>query len=299
MSGCHVEDCIRIAGVALVVRCGTSRCFARPDPIYAEFKGETSDCTAGPDRIEIELRSEHLPEVRGLDSFDTGQAWSLRRDDKYSYILFKARGAEAPHIIVRFVADVVAADVYCSDDYLNSGSGVGNPVSYPLDQILLMHYLSFRKGLILHSAGVSANGKAYIFPGWSGAGKSTLSTNLCGRDVIAGLSDDRIIIRNMDDIVFAFGTPWAGDARIASKQSARLSGIFFIVKSDRNRIEAIPATESFRRLMPVSSILWHDQRAVQDSFSLLEEVISRVPCHIFYCTPDSRAADCFEEFIAG
>jgi hypothetical protein len=45
---------------------------------------------------------------------------------------------------------------------------------------------------------------------------------LCAaRPEIAGLSDDRVIVRRVDGAAWVYGTPWAGEARVASASSWR------------------------------------------------------------------------------
>ena len=101
---------------------------------------------------------------------------------------------------------------------------VSNPVHYPLDQLLLMYTLAQREGALLHAAGVDIQGQGFIFPGKSGAGKSTLSRQLVVQKELEVLSDDRIVIRKIDGVFQAFGTPWPGDAGLPGPAAAAAHG---------------------------------------------------------------------------
>ena len=71
------------------------------------------------------------------------------------------------------------------------------PLMYPLDQLLLMYYLSKRKGLLVHAAGMVLGGRVYLFAGVSGAGKSTISELLVRARIGKVLSDERMIVREI------------------------------------------------------------------------------------------------------
>jgi len=84
-----------------------------------------------------------------------------------------------------------------------------------------------RGGALLHSAGVVAGGKAYIFFGHSGAGKSTLS-ELSARVGLEVLSDELNVVIDRDGTLEVERLPFAGDfGREAHPRSAHpLAGLF-------------------------------------------------------------------------
>src|SRR5580700_955964 len=103
------------------------------------------------------------------------------------------------------------------------------PLEYPLDELLMIHRLSRGEGVEVHAVGISdENGRGHLFLGHSGAGKSTTARLWLDRPGVRILSDDRIILRARDGRIWMYGTPWHGDAGIASPDSALLTGIYLL-----------------------------------------------------------------------
>ena len=77
----------------------------------------------------------------------------------------------------------------------------GVALSYPLDELLIMHRLTQEKAIELHSCGiVRPDGTGNLFVGHSGAGKSTTTRLWMERENVEILSDDRIIVRRDDGL---------------------------------------------------------------------------------------------------
>jgi len=149
--------------------------------------------------------------------------------------------ANGPDARPLWIADIApsfeSVEVTCGDAWAEARDEAGRiscPLQYPLDQVLLMYALSRCRGILVHAAGASADGKGLLFPGISGAGKSTISALLRAGDGVHLLSDDRIVVRGNGSGGFDLGgTPWPGDAGVAENDSVPL---------DRARV---PAFELF------------------------------------------------------
>lgn len=276
-----------LAGVELCLNVPPGIQISYTDPNYNEFFKANNRPKTNPCQIRIDLTFGLIPETGHMARiFDTELSWKLLQKDSDYYFRMDHGGTSDPYLIARFGPDASAVAVYCSDEYVNGLGEVLNPVQYPLDQVLLMYYLSTRKGAIVHSAGILVDDKGYLFPGCSGAGKTTISKRLGLRKGVQGLSDDRIIVRKIEQSFAIFGTPWPGDARIAVNESAPLSRIYFLVQSKENRVERITGAEAFRRLIPVLSIQWFDKDAITRIFSFIEELVSNIPSYLLHFTPD-------------
>ncbi len=102
------------------------------------------------------------------------------------------------------------------------------PLEYPIDELVMMHRLSRGEGVEVHALGlVDRDGSGYLFLGHSGAGKSTTARLWQAEPGVRLLSDDRIILRKQNSTFWMYGTPWHGDAGVASPARAPLSAIFF------------------------------------------------------------------------
>jgi len=109
------------------------------------------------------------------------------------------------------------------------------------------------------------------------------------------LSDDRIILRVHNGKIWMFGTPWHGDAGIASPDSAPLSDIYLLehLNKDGNKNEILPmqgglaAAELFAR----SFVPRHCGESLQFALSFLQRVAQAVPCSTFRFVPDETAVE--------
>ncbi len=97
----------------------------------------------------------------------------------------------------------------------------------PVVEMCLVTRLAREGGLLLHAMGSLFEAEGWVFTGASGSGKSTLS------DIFAAsgstvLSDERVILRQIGDRFWVFGTPWVGVGRYASDRAGPLTRLFCI-----------------------------------------------------------------------
>jgi hypothetical protein len=193
-----------------------------------------------------------------------------------------------------------AATLYCSDLYIKKEEKVlpWMPLYSQVGRILIMHYLAQRKGMTLHSAGLVIHGKACIFPGKCGTGKSTMMRQFASVNRPDLLSDDRIIVREIEDKIFAYGTPWPGQDNIAQNAGAPLACMFFISHGTTNRIKDMSPQQAMEKLYPVVSMPWYDREAVPKLLDFMEEVVKSTPSVELQCKPDTEVVDIVSNFIS-
>jgi hypothetical protein len=264
-----------------------------------EFKRTNGNGLISDIHIRLELTS--IPKHEGITKLcDSGQTWSIFLDGEgYALSYDLARNGGTPLWMARFNRDCTQVTIHCSEKFMVEKDGRTtrlNPVGYPLDQILLMYHLAGREGALLHAAGVDILGKGFIFPGKSGAGKSTLVRQLNCRENIQILSDDRIVVRKIDNAYEAFGTPWPGEAGIARNTSMSLYGILFIRHGPINKIRSISPQEALARLMPVTSIPWYDEKILPPVLGYCEELVMNIPAFELEFCPGREVAECLERF---
>ena len=139
---------------------------------------------------------------------------------------------------------------------LNLETGAGELRAAPNEQSLdaflrsLTSALLLRAGgLMLHSAGLIRNGRAYLFPGKSGAGKSTLSrlAAAAGCEVI---SDEINMLRPRGTGFRVYGSPFWGELRAAGRPGSwPLGGIFLLKKARHNAAAPCGKAEAFKVLL--------------------------------------------------
>lgn len=289
----HLRD-IEIAGLHFELLSALPIVPKMSASLYSPFiKPPAQDSFRVPVTIEFNKScyTEIFPKI-----FENEGPWSSVYSDGDDYIITRDVSVSEEHSFflrfnkrfkdVRICHNGKLAEVY-----------VDNPFSYPLDQLLLIHVLAWHKGVLLHSAAFDCNGKAYMFAGRSGAGKSTLSRQLrsSGYEV---LSDDRVAVRKMQNVFYAFGTPWSGDANIALNKGLPLAGIFFISHGLENIITELTPAEVAERFMMVTSIPFYDKEATLNILAFCEDLVLHIPAYELCFKPGIAVVDLVEEYVS-
>jgi hypothetical protein len=166
------------------------------------------------------------------------------------------------------------------------------PLEYPLDELVMMHRLALGEGVEVHALGLEdRNGSGYLFLGHSGAGKSTTARLWMAEPDVNLLSDDRIILRKHDDKFWMYGTPWHGDAGVASPGHAPLSAIFLLEQSSANELAPISASTAAAELFARAFVPHYLESGIQFTLSFLDQITRSVPCSILRFTPTSSAVE--------
>jgi hypothetical protein len=110
------------------------------------------------------------------------------------------------------------------------------------------------------------------------------------------LSDERMIVREMDGTMRAFGTPWAGTAGIARNGNAPLAGICFLKHGQSNHIEKLAAGKALEKLLPLVSIPWYDPDTAAPLIAFAKRLASRIPAYEMNFTPERTAVEHFWKF---
>jgi hypothetical protein len=166
------------------------------------------------------------------------------------------------------------------------------PLEYPLDELLMIHRLSRGEGVEVHAVGISdARGCGHLFLGHSGAGKSTTARLWLDRPGVRILSDDRIILRAHEGQIWMYGTPWHGDAGIASPDCAPLSDIYLLKHGSRNERLSLPPGRAAAELFTRSFVTHHSEEGIRFTLEFLDRVAREVPCSIFRFVPDESAVE--------
>jgi len=222
--------------------------------------------------------------------FDSGGTWQLHRlDDGVLFTFFSPVFGPLPYKTarVRGGADV---DVRLNRRYF-SGRAV-DPLEYPLDELIVITALSGGLGLEIHGCGVlDADGRGYLFAGQSGAGKSTVARLWLEQPGATVLSDDRVIVRPDGAGFRIYGTPWHGEAPLASPAHARLAGVFLLRQDDHHGVRPLPRALAAARLFASSFPLFHDASAIDFSLELLDSLTGAVPCAELGFTPAGSLVD--------
>jgi hypothetical protein len=257
---------------------------------------------AGSDAIHVTLAAGEMPELDAWHALvSAGDAWCIRRQGVHRCMCLGKPLAGGPTgRIACWQLDANRATVYCAPQRLAGGrdsAEIFNPAAYPIDQLLLIYFLACRRGILIHAAGIADDGRALIFPGVSGAGKSTLARQFLGRDRSVLLSDDRIIVREIDGRPMAFGTPWPGEAGVAVNAGAPLAAILFPARGGDTRIRELSSQAALDRLLPAASMLWFELELLSGQLETCERLLRDVPAFELSWSPGTGVVEELQEFV--
>lgn len=207
------------------------------------------------------------------------QPWKIyKKNGAWVYFLM-GQGLTDPIKVAIFSLDHCQGRIYHKDADLFITGRQNSLTCFPTDQILLGRILADRSGCFLHSSGVNLNGKGFLFLGHSGAGKSTMLKLLSGRARI--LCDDRMIVRKINSGFKIYGNWNHGELPDVSRSSVKLRALFFLEKSNENRIVCMEnKNERMERVLsclvkPLVSLDWWEK-----SIRVIEEISKNVPCYV-------------------
>jgi hypothetical protein len=158
-----------------------------------------------------------------------------------------------------------------------------------------MYFLAPRHGLICHAAGLVHDGRGLLFAGRSGAGKTTWMRLCAGRPELAGLSGDRVIVRRVDGDVWVYGTPWAGEGRVASNRAAPLHALVFLHQSPVDELRPIAPGAALEQLLPVVSVLWFDRERMERTTAFCGELVEALPSYELCFRREGAAVELVEQ----
>jgi hypothetical protein len=218
--------------------------------------------------------------------FDSGSLWQLWQNGEGagagSVLRFASpRFGPIPYKVIHLDAQWSRADVAVHTGYedYRRVDRPSDPFEYPLDELLVMHWLSQGRGIELHASGVvDQQGRGYLFCGQSGAGKSTTARAWLDARPGTVLSDDRIVVRHEQSRFWIYGTPWHGDAALATPARAPLAAVFLLRQSAHTHLVRIPTAQAVARLLACAFFPLYDPTAIGFAMESIGHLVQSVPC---------------------
>jgi hypothetical protein len=244
-------------------------------PAYRPFIG------AGKPDIRLVLRKDPPKIASGKKIFDSPPIWSLfQYQDKSAIKIFETFEGLQRTLILPPRLDRAELFFNASD------SRFMDPFFGPTLELLMINCLARQKGVILHTCGINNNGNGMLFAGESGAGKSTLAGMWSQENGIEVLSDDRTVVRQKDGAFRMYGTPWHGEAKFGSPQSAGLDKIFFIRHGDANSVRKMKGAEAVQSLLTCSFPPYWDSAGMKFTLEFFSQMAAAVACYELFFKPD-------------
>jgi hypothetical protein len=247
---------------------------------------------ADPD-VVVKARWSNLSEGSGGEQiFDSGGLWQLHSEGgSYRFSFISAVLGSVPYKIARFDQEFTSGKVFFHHPYFPLGRPLC-PLEYPLDELLMVNLLAQGKGVEVHACGVvGSSGNGRLFVGQSGAGKTTIARLLQQDTGATILSDDRIILRQADNGIVMYGTPWHGEGMLASPSRAPLTAVYFLEKGQENELVVQERSDSISRLFTCSFPPFYNRDALGFTLTFLEDVVKTVPCYELRFKPEKHVVE--------
>lgn len=279
---------IRIADVTIGMKS------ADPD-LTVQLEGEIKRFGVPAGNPDLRIRAswgDLTNQCCGRPIFDSGGTWRLfDRTDSYCFHFTAPRFGRIPYKRARLNHDFTQGEVLLHRPFFETDKPV-YPLQYPLDEILMLNMLSRQRGAEVHACGVvDSTGGAFLFAGQSGAGKTTMA-KLWGQERgITILSDDRIILRKDMNRFWMYGTPWHGEAELASPSRAPLTAVYFLRHGRKNKISAKIGAEAAALLFSRSFPVFYDPEGLRYTLEFYDHLTREVPCYELDVVPNRRIID--------
>lgn len=152
-------------------------------------------------------------------------------------------------------------------------------------------HLPEKNAMLLHAAVIGDGPYAYAFTAPSGTGKSThikLWRHTFGEPIYV-INGDKPILRLIDGVWWAYGTPWCGKEGWQTNTGRPLSGLCFLSRGETDQIRRISPVEAVPALMH-QVLLPADPPMARATMKLMDQLVTNVPLYRLYCTPTESAA---------
>lgn len=245
-------------------------------------------CAPGEAPLTVSLLPvQALPEVRGRELLRNYAFAVFRTEDGFFRVFHDRREGDRPYAVGHLEPDGRE-----TIEYLEADRGFFSETANCFSHIALEALLLQRDAMILHASFVSTRYGGLLFSGVSGIGKST-QADLWQRYEGAELPNgDRTVLRRMDGVWTAFGSPYAGSSNCFVNESRPVRAIVLLSQGSACSLRRLSPAAAFRGLYAGMTVNLWDDRYVARVCDLLAAL--DVPVYALTCTPDRAAVDCLK-----
>lgn len=280
-----------IAGIKISLKYNPERYGILLDKSLDSFASPPFDMPDILFRIETESAFPPLDSYRKLFTSHPKGLWAIFDDTRKSHYLITfqdVEGEEKPYKIVKADREFTDFIIYSKPTQNN----IVSPLEYPLEELVVSGHINLNRiGILLHSACISLDGRGYLFSGVSGSGKSTISKFWEEYGDAIVLTDDRVVIREAENDLWAFGTPWHGTAGIHKNIGIPIERIFFIEHGEKNRIQSISQKDAVNRLIVRSFPPFWNREAMQFAVNFCSRIVETKKCYELEFSPNISVID--------
>lgn len=153
------------------------------------------------------------------------------------------------------------------------------------------------QGVFLHASYVKWKEKALIFTAPKQTGKSTQAALWEEYNHAEVINGDRVLIRKIDGIWMACGSPYSGSSKISKNLKTPIGAIVILSQAEENHLRQANKLESLIALMEGCSYSAFEEESVIIMSEVANEILQDVPFYKLACLPDKTAVDILEESL--
>lgn len=160
--------------------------------------------------------------------------------------------------------------------------------------------LPLHDALLLHGSVIACHGRGIAFLARSGVGKSThtlLWKKIYG-DAVTIVNGDKPIVRFLDGVPYAYGTPWAGKERLQTNTRTPLTDLCIIERGEQNSVTPADPAQYLSALMGQVLHPSEPTRAV-GTLELMDALMKHCRLWVIRCNMSDEAARTAHDAIFG
>lgn len=152
-------------------------------------------------------------------------------------------------------------------------------------------YVSFNNTLLVHASAVKFEGQGIVFTAASGVGKTTQAELWAKYKNATILNGDKVFLKQEEDGIHAWGSPWKGSSPYARNESAKLRAIVVLEQAEENSIRKLNVMESMQYFVPHIFFPCWDEECEQAVLTFLDKVLEETEIYLLKCRPDEAAVE--------
>ena len=151
--------------------------------------------------------------------------------------------------------------------------------------------------IILHASFVHAEHGGILFSGPSGIGKSTqadLWKKYCKADILNG---DRTIIKEVNNVWKAYGSPYAGSSNYYVNKSAEIRCIVLLEQGMDCKICRLKPSEAFGGLYAGTIVNTWNKKYIEQLTDILQKIVLKVPVYRLWCNKSRQPVEMLKNLL--
>lgn len=167
-----------------------------------------------------------------------------------------------------------------------------------LDLLHLERPLLKKNCFVLHSAFITAQGKAILFTAPSGGGKSTQARMWVSEKKARIINGDKAVAGKEGNQWFAYGLPISGSSPYYLNEKYPIKAIVILQKSADNKLYRV-GIRGFTNIFSQIILNNWDAKFCEKAMDLVMEVCQKIPVYVYQCTKETKAVDVLYQELFG